>query len=68
MENPYRRSDDGKCLVSDIEPGWTLEYYFKDHLLWVREDRHSNVREMPVSEYLLQDPLERAAYFAEIEL
>jgi hypothetical protein len=68
MDNPYRISDDGKCLVSEIEPGWTLEYYFVDHLMWVRETRSGRSLEQPIGDALGQDPFERAAYFAGIEL
>ncbi|RDI51488.1 hypothetical protein DES45_11717 [Microvirga subterranea] len=66
VDNPYRNSDDGKCLVSEIEPGWTLEYYFVDHIMWVRETRNGRSLEQPIGDALCQDPFERATYFGGI--
>lgn len=67
MGNPYRVSDDSNYLISEIEPGWTLEYYFVDHVMWVRETRNGCVIEQPIGDALRQDPFERATYFGGIE-
>lgn len=65
MDDPYPNSDDGKCLVSEIEPGWTLKYYFVDCLMWVRETRNGRSLEQPIADALRQDPFERATYFSD---
>lgn len=67
MDNPDLVSDDDNHLISEIELGWTLEYYFVENAMLLRETSNGRSLEQPIADALRRDPFERAAHFGGIE-
>ena len=53
--------------IRELGPGHTIEYFFRDHLMWVRETRNGRILEQRLDDALRQDPWERLCFFAGLQ-